>query len=74
METGTQLDPQLRKKKTIIYTVSEIIGILALTILGNAWDWLKFSFDFSNITKWSYWSSVIVQAAMYSISLIQELS
>jgi hypothetical protein len=69
MET-IKLDPALRKKKSIIYTVAEIVGVLALTILGNCWDWLKFSFDFSNIKTWAYWSSVIVQAAMYSIALV----
>jgi hypothetical protein len=54
-----QLDSDIKKRKITLYTVAEILGIFALCIIGNAFDWLALKFDFSNITKWSYWSGVI---------------
>ena len=70
MAEQAKLDPALRKRKITLYTLAEIVAIFAITLLGNCWDWLHFAFDFSNIRSGQYWSSVAVQAAMYSLSLI----
>ena len=70
MAEQAKLDPALRKRKITLYTLAEIVAIFAITLLGNCWDWLHFTFDFSNLRSGQYWSSVAVQAAMYSLSLI----
>lgn len=65
-----QLDPQLRKQKTILYTALQVAGIIAILLIGNCFDWLNMKFDFSNFTSWNYWNGVIQQVLMYTIAMV----
>lgn len=63
------MDQAIKKKKIALYTTLQVIGILALTIIGSCWDWMNFGWTFSKIATWKYWEGVIQQMAMYSIAL-----
>lgn len=67
---NTELDPKLKKQKTILYTTLQIAGLIAILLIGNCFDWLNMKFDFTNFTTWNYWNGVIQQILMYTIAMI----
>lgn len=69
-ESEMMLDAQLRKKKALTYTILQIVGILALMLVGNCFDWLNMKFDPTQLKSWDYWNGVIQQVLMYSIALV----
>ncbi len=69
-ESMTTLDAQLRKKKALTYTLLQVVGILALMLVGNCFDWLNMKFDPTQLKTWNYWNGVIQQVLMYSIALV----
>lgn len=60
----------IKKRKTAIYTLIQVVGILLLMFIGNAFDFLNLKFTFEKITTWDYWNGVIQQMLMYSIALV----
>lgn len=58
-----------RNRKIGLYTFFQVIGLLALLIIGSCFDWMNFRFSFEQITTWDYWNNVIQQAFMYSVAL-----
>lgn len=65
-----RLDPELRKKKITLYTVAEVLGILALCVIGNVFDFVNMRFAFERVATLGYWEGVLQQALLYSITLV----
>lgn len=64
------MEEKERKGKIIFYTTLQIIGLLIIMLVGNAFDWLHMRFDFSKLNTWNYWNGVIQQIIMYATALI----
>jgi hypothetical protein len=69
-QTKSQLDPSIRKRKITLYTIAEVLAILALCVIGNVFDFVNMRFAFERITTAAYWEATLQQALLYSISLI----
>lgn len=63
------MDKELQKKKLGLYTALQVIGLLILLLVGGCFDWMNFTFDFSQLATKGYWIGVFQQAVMYSIAL-----
>ena len=60
----------LKSYNNKIWTAIQLFGIIAILIIGGAFDWMNFRFDFSKLKQASYWNGVLIQVLMYSIALI----
>lgn len=64
------MDDKEKKSKLRFYTTLQIVGLLVIMIVGNAFDWLNMKFDFTKLSTWKYWNAVFQQIVMYATALI----
>lgn len=64
------MDKKLKTRKSIIYTILEVIATLTLTMMASMWDWVNMGFTLSKITTRAYWENVTMQTIMFSCALI----
>ena len=70
MNNNVKLDATIKRQKIILYTTLQILGIVAILLVGSSFDWLNMKFDINLVKTWNYWNAVIQQVLMYTLALI----
>lgn len=70
MNNNVKLDAAIKRQKIILYTTLQILGIVAILLVGSSFDWLNMKFDINLVKTWNYWNAVIQQILMYTLALI----
>lgn len=55
--------------KIVLYTIFEILALLVLLMFMGLFDLMSFTFDFSRVSTWEYWSQIMVNAAAYGAAM-----
>ena len=55
MNNNVKLGATIKRQKIILYTTLQILGIVAILLVGSSFDWLNMKFDINLVKTWNYW-------------------